>query len=99
MKIAILNSGRLLAPMTLLMCLTSTVDAAVPGITGAGAVATFNLDASPASINQPDGSQVYSWGYGCTAGLATSTAPAAIGVVPCPTMQIPGPTLIVKEGA
>jgi FtsP/CotA-like multicopper oxidase with cupredoxin domain len=95
MKSAILNSGRLLAPMTLLMCLAATATAAVPGITGP----TFNLTAQPASLNQPDGESVYSWGYGCNATVApTGTAPSALGAVPCPTMQVPGPTLIVKEG-
>jgi hypothetical protein len=93
MKIAILNSGRLLAPMTLLMCLAATATAAVPGITGP----IFNLTAQPASINQPDGESVYSWGYGCN-GAPTGTLPAALGPVPCPTMQVPGPTLIVTEG-
>ena len=93
MKRAIVNSGRLLAPMTLLMCLAATANAAVPGITGP----TFNLTAQPAFINQPDGEAVYSWGYGCNT-APTGTLPAALGPVPCPTMQVPGPTLIVKEG-
>src|SRR5256885_9860551 len=35
--------------------------AAAPGITGP----TFNLTAQPAYISQPDGSMIYSWGYGC----------------------------------
>ncbi len=93
MKRAILNSGRLLAPITLLMCLAATATAAVPGITGP----TFNLTAQPASLNQPDGEAVYAWGYGCN-GAPTGTLPAALGPVPCPSMQVPGPTLIVKEG-
>jgi FtsP/CotA-like multicopper oxidase with cupredoxin domain len=93
MKRAIVNSGRLLASMTLLMCLAPAAFAAVPGITGP----TFNLTAQPASLNQPDGAQVYSWGYGCN-GAPTGTAPAALGAVPCPSMQVPGPTLIVNEG-
>jgi FtsP/CotA-like multicopper oxidase with cupredoxin domain len=92
MKRAILKSGRLLAPMTLLMCLAGTAAAAVPGITGP----IFNLTAQPAFINQPDGQQVYSWGYGCN-GSPAGTLPAAIGAVPCPSMQVPGPTLIVHE--
>ncbi len=93
MKKAILNSVGLLAPMTLLICLATTAAAAVPGITGP----TFNLTAQPATINQPDGEAVYSWGYGCN-GTPAGTAPAALGTVPCPTMQVPGPTLIVNEG-
>src|ERR1700688_4681250 len=72
---------------------SATVHAAAPGITGT----TFNLTAQPAYLNQPDGAQVYSWGYGCT------TAPASTAFAPqmpnqaCSTMQVPGPTLIVTE--
>src|SRR3974377_999533 len=66
--------------------------AAAPGITGP----TFNLTAQPAYLNMPDGEAVYSWGYGC------SSAPAGFQpMMPnqaCPTMQVPGPTLIVTEG-
>ena len=93
MKRAILNSGRLLAPMTLLVCLAATATAAVPGITGP----TFNLTAQPAALNQPDGESVYAWGYGCN-GAPTGFAPAALGQSTCPSMQVPGPTLIVTEG-
>jgi hypothetical protein len=67
--------------------------AAAPGITGP----TFNLTAQAAFINQPDGNQVYSWGYGCN-GAPTGFAPAAIVGATCPTMQIPAPTLIVTQG-
>ena len=79
-------------------------EGAAPGISSTtGAPATFNLDAAPAYINQPDGNQVYSWGYGCTAASSTVTltptfVPAAIGGASCSTMQIPGPTLVVTEG-
>jgi FtsP/CotA-like multicopper oxidase with cupredoxin domain len=80
--------------------------AAAPGISSTtGTAATFNLDAAPAYINQPDGNQVYSWGYGCTASTTVTPnptfVPAAIGVTQgasCSTMQIPGPTLVVTEG-
>jgi FtsP/CotA-like multicopper oxidase with cupredoxin domain len=78
------------------MLLGSAAQAAAPGITGTA----FNLDAAPAFITEPDGATVYSWGYGCTAG-ATAFAPAAIGTAQganCPTMQIPGPTLVVTQG-
>ncbi len=71
----------------------SAAQAAAPGITGPG----FNLTAAPAFINQPDGNQVYSWGYGCTT-APTGFAPAAVTGAFCPTMQVPGPTLIVTEG-
>ena len=93
MKRAILKSGRLLASMTLLMCLAATAGAAVPGITGP----TFNLTAQPAFINQPDGEAIYSWGYGCN-GTPAGSLPTPLAPVPCPTMQVPGPTLIVTEG-
>jgi FtsP/CotA-like multicopper oxidase with cupredoxin domain len=70
--------------------------AAAPGITGP----VFNLTAQAAFINQPDGNQVYSWGYGCN-GAPSGFAPAAMDAThgaTCNTMQIPGPTLIVTEG-
>ena len=92
-----------------------TAQAAVPGIIGGPATATavtFNLAASPGYTSQPDGTQVYTWGYGC--GMAGSTAaagiapaasapagflPANLSVTPsCGLMQLPGPTLIVTEG-
>jgi FtsP/CotA-like multicopper oxidase with cupredoxin domain len=76
----------------------ASVEAAAPGITGP----TFNLTAQAASISQPDGQAVYSWGYGCTAppdGTNNKFAPATITTTPfCNTMQIPGPTLVVTEG-
>src|ERR1022692_4141625 len=84
----------LLPPMAA-MLLTATAYAAVPGIT----VPSFALTAQAAYLNQPDGQAVYSWGYGCN-GAPTGYAPAAIKAPDggCPTMQIPGPTLIVTEG-
>jgi hypothetical protein len=96
MKKAISKSGRLLATMALVMCLAGEAFAAAPGITGT----TFNLTAQPAFLNQPDGASVYSWGYGCNGAPAGFMPPAS--VMPgtnCPTMQVPGPTLIVTEGA
>jgi FtsP/CotA-like multicopper oxidase with cupredoxin domain len=79
--------------MVAVASLAPTAHAAAPGITGP----TFNLTAQPAFLNQPDGASVYAWGYGCT------TAPAGFApTMPnqfCPTMQVPGPTLIVNEGA
>jgi Multicopper oxidase len=90
--------------------------AAVPGIVGGAPTATavtFDLTASDAMISQPDGSYLYSWGYGCkstpvgylpawsspgqAAGAAHSGTNAAMPPV-CPQMQIPGPTMIVNEG-
>jgi len=76
------------------LLLPATAHAAAPGITGP----TFNLTAQPAYITQPDGSMVYSWGYGCN-GAPTAYAPAAISSGTfCNSMQVPGPTLIVTEG-
>jgi len=98
-----------LATAAALSC-AGLAQAAAPGISsttgGATATATtFNLDAAPAYINQPDGNQVYSWGYGCTSSTSVTPnptfVPAAIGVAQgasCATMQIPGPTLVVTEG-
>jgi FtsP/CotA-like multicopper oxidase with cupredoxin domain len=72
--------------------------AAVPGITGP----SFNLVASADFTSQPDGASIYSWGYGCD-GAPSGFLPArpsnAAGPAPtCPAMQLPGPTLIVREG-
>ena len=81
----------LIAAVTVL--LTPAAHAAAPGITGP----TFNLTAQPAYLNQPDGAAIYSWGYGCN-GAPSGFAPAAITAATCPTMQVPGPTMIVNEG-
>ncbi len=93
MKNAFLKTRLLLATMAAVASLAATAHAAAPGITGP----TFNLIAQPAFLNQPDGSSVYSWGYGCN-GAPTGFAPAAITTATCPTMQVPGPTMIVTEG-
>ncbi len=95
-----ISKGRLLlASMAVgaALLLTATAHAAAPGIAGT----TFNLTAQEAFITQPDGNMVYSWGYGCNAGYAAVFAPTAIAppIGGCPTMQVPGPTLIVSEGA
>jgi hypothetical protein len=65
MKKAISKTVKLLGPAVLAMLLIATGYAAVPGITGTGTPGTFNLTAQQAYLNQPDGSAVYSWGYGC----------------------------------
>src|SRR5882757_79511 len=70
------------------------VRAAAPGITGT----TFNFDAKAAYTTQPDGASIYSWGYGCSA-APSGFAPAGVAGASCPEMQLPGPTLIVNEGA
>jgi FtsP/CotA-like multicopper oxidase with cupredoxin domain len=99
--------GLLTLAMTATLLLGATgVQAAAPGISSAppssapasGVTAsTFNLIAQPAYINQPDGNQVYSWGYGCVNG-ATFANKTPLADQTCPTMQIPGPTLVVTEG-
>jgi FtsP/CotA-like multicopper oxidase with cupredoxin domain len=93
MKKAISKTQLLLATMVAVTWFfTAMAHAAAPGITGP----TFNLTARPAYITQPDGSAVYSWGYGCSVAPA-GFAPALSGQT-CPTMQVPGPTLIVTQG-
>src|SRR5215469_445054 len=76
--------------------------AAAPGMTGTGSTAgTFNLTAQDAYLNQPDGEAVYSWGYGCVSGSTPTFVPKAnFAFQPaCNTMQVPGPTMVVTEGA
>src|SRR6266576_1256054 len=93
-KKAISNTRLLLAAMVAMaLLLPATAHGAAPGITGP----TFNLTAQPAYISQPDGSMIYSWGYGCRI-APSGFAPGAISGAACPTMQVPGPTLIVTEG-
>ena len=92
MKNVTLEMQLLLALMVAVMLLlTPTAYAAAPGITGP----TFNLTAQQAYLNQPDGEAIYSWGYGCN-GAPAGFAPTMPGQN-CPTMQVPGPTLIVHE--
>ena len=94
------------AAIVVAMWLTGTAQAATPGILGTttGTTGTtFNLVAAPSYISQPDGVQIYSWGYGCTSsfGATVNYAPAVFSNLKlgfCPTMQVPGPTLIVTEG-
>jgi FtsP/CotA-like multicopper oxidase with cupredoxin domain len=88
--------SRLLLATVAALLLASTAYAATPGISGP----VFNLTAQAAYLNMPDGQAVYSWGYGCN---GTATFAATLGGVSfpnqnCPTMQVPGPTLIVHEG-
>jgi FtsP/CotA-like multicopper oxidase with cupredoxin domain len=92
MKKVISQIAHILAPIVLVFSLSASAFAAVPGITGP----TFNLTAQQAFLNQPDGEAIYSWGYGCN-GAPTGFAPTLAGQN-CPTMQVPGPTLIVTEG-
>jgi FtsP/CotA-like multicopper oxidase with cupredoxin domain len=89
------SKTQLLLPLVVavVLSLAPAAFAAVPGIAGP----TFNLTAQDAYLNQPDGEAVYSWGYGCN-GTPAGFLPAAIIGATCPTMQVPGPTLIVHEG-
>jgi len=94
MKKAILHTQLLLASMVaVVFLLTVAAHAAAPGITGT----TFNLTAQQAYLTQPDGEMIYSWGYGCLT-APSGFAPSAIAGA-CPTMQVPGPTLIVTAPA
>src|SRR6267378_4066221 len=91
------SMNRLLSPVitAAALLLAGAAQAAAPGITGTA----FALSAHPAFISQPDGSMVYSWGYGCTTpGSTGHTFAPAMPNATCPDMQIPGPTLIVTEG-
>src|SRR3974390_1948350 len=88
-----ISNTRFLLGLALALLLATSAYPSAPGITGP----TFNLQAAPAYITQPDGQMIYSWGYGCN-GTPTGYAPAAITGAGCNNMQIPGPTLIVTEG-
>ena len=91
-KVNGINRPLALLAMAGSVLLATAAQAAAPGITGP----IFNLTAQPAYLNQPDGNQVYSWGYGCATAPA-GFAPTMPGQA-CSTMQVPGPTLIVTEG-
>jgi FtsP/CotA-like multicopper oxidase with cupredoxin domain len=95
MNHALSTTRTLLAAIVAIALQTATAHAAAPGITGP----TFNLTAQPAYLTQPDGQSIYSWGYGCSV-QPTGWAPTAITApsTGCPSMQVPGPTLIVTEG-
>src|ERR1700694_1710621 len=74
--------------------LTMSAQAAAPGITGPA----FQLNAAATRVTQPDGKSLYAWGYGCSS-KPSGFAPANITGATCPAAQLPGPTLIVTEGA
>jgi hypothetical protein len=100
MKKSMMNKPLLLNATAVVMLLYAiSASAAVPGISaGTGAAVTFNLTASSAYLNQPDGQAVYSWGYGCSTGFSPTYLPATLGRAGFCNMQVPGPTLIVTEG-
>jgi len=94
MKKGISNRPLLLALMVaVLTLLTATAHAAAPGIKGP----VFDLRAEAAYITQPDGSMIYSWGYGCNTPPTDFVPPTITGGF-CNSMQIPGPTLVVTQG-
>ena len=96
MKKAISNVRLFLAPiLAVALLLTATAHAAAPGVKGT----SFGLAASAAFISQPDGSLVYSWGYACSSGGTAAPFGPATGSACGGTIQIPGPTLIVTQGA
>lgn len=88
----------LIAGFTLLTLPFTHASAAVPGITAPSS--TFNLTASADYITAPDGAMIYSWGYGCSPGFTPSFLPATpdFPAGNCSLMQLPGPTMIVREG-
>jgi FtsP/CotA-like multicopper oxidase with cupredoxin domain len=95
------STTRLFKAALLASATLASAFAAAPGIAAAGgSTGTFNLTAQAAYITQPDGASVYSWGYGCVSTSTPNFLPSNIpaGSVGCPTMQIPGPTLIVTQG-
>jgi len=93
MKKAISKTQLFFAIMLAALLLAPAAFAAVPGITGP----TFNLRAGSEYLTEPDGSAVYSWGYGCL-DATPNFAPSAIANGFCSNMQVPGPTLIVTQG-
>jgi FtsP/CotA-like multicopper oxidase with cupredoxin domain len=94
------SSGRVVASLAAAIgsLLAIGSHAAVPGIAGAPSTPTFNLSAGETRINQPDGVRVYSWGYGCSSAPDHFLPAAMAAASTCPSVQLPGPTLIVKEG-
>ena len=100
LKNAFFRTTLLTAMMAAVASLAATAHAAAPGISGGTGSPVFNLTAQPAYLNEPDGSSVYSWGYGCQSTWTPRFLPAAITnpTPSCPVMQVPGPTIIVTEG-
>ncbi len=82
------------------LLLAGAAQAAVPGIGGAAGAPAFDLVAAPGYVTQPDGTSIYSWGYGCNSTAGNTFLPANVPNAKCPSgqMQLPGPTLIVHQG-
>src|SRR3982074_3811262 len=96
------SARRALVALAAFACVAGSASAATPGITAnPGGGSTFNLVANQGFSSEPDGVQIYSWGYGCIASTARATyvpEPCKVAIGFCPTMQLPGPTLVVREG-
>ena len=78
------------AAITLVLATAVPSYAAVPGISsnpaGAGS-SIFNLTAGATYISQPDGAQIWSWGYGCSTGSTPTFVPAGLGT--CQSRKFP----------
>jgi len=86
-------------PIALAGLLAGVAQAAVPGLDGT-TTASFSLQAHDGAISQPDGATVYSWGYGCQAApgnFLPRPGGKNLAGASCGAMQIPGPTLIVRQ--
>jgi FtsP/CotA-like multicopper oxidase with cupredoxin domain len=83
----------LLCAAVLALLYSINAHAAAPGITGTN----FDLSAEANRISQPDGASIYAWGYGCRT-APSGFSPATVAGANCPSMQVPGPTLIVRQG-
>jgi FtsP/CotA-like multicopper oxidase with cupredoxin domain len=86
------SAGRIPAGVLALAALLGaigTASASAPGITGPGATSTANsfaLQANQGFSLQPDGVQIYSWGYGCASGFSPTFLPDVFnhGIGFCP---------------
>jgi len=84
------------AMMALVVMFTTTVYGATPGITGTGTVATFNLTAQTAFLNQPDGAR-FTPGIWLRAGQRLRFSPRLLPPQLAPRCKFL-PTLIVSQG-
>jgi hypothetical protein len=100
-RLSVVSRSLSVVVAALCLLLAASVHAAAPGISASTGPAgsTFNLSAGPGFNSEPDGVLVYSWGYGCTVPNSATYVPAAFETIGfCPAMQMPGPTMVVKEG-
>src|ERR1700686_1634731 len=100
-KVTPMNQRRLSLMMIAgALLLTAPAWAAAPGITTNTATAgSFALTAQEAYLNQPDGNQVYAWGYGCTANSTPAFKPQLPNQT-CSLDQVPVlQQIVTEEGA